>query len=74
MGADAFEEVRHDGHRKGERTAPDRLLTAAEVCELLRISPRHLRRLGVPCVRFGRLVRYRRGDVFLWVEARRQSA
>jgi len=50
------------------------LLTASEVCELLRVSSRHLRRLAVPCVRFGRLVRYRRGDVFRWVEARRDSA
>ena len=50
------------------------LLTAKEVCELLRVSSRHLRRLNVPCVRFGRLVRYRRGDVFRWVEARRNSA
>lgn len=52
----------------------DSLLTPSEVSELLRISTRHLRRLSVPCVRIGRLVRYRRGDVFRWVEARRTSA
>jgi excisionase family DNA binding protein len=71
---DAVNELPRVKRREAERPAPDRLLTSAEVCELLRVSSRHLRRLAVPCVRFGRLVRYRRGDVFRWVEARRNSA
>lgn len=50
------------------------LMTPKEVAAYLKVSQRTLRRLRVPCVRFGRLVRYRTSDVDRWIEARRYDA
>ena len=53
-------------------TDPDQLLTVREACELLQVSEKHLRVLtrerGLPAVRLGRLVRYRRADLNGWIE------
>lgn len=50
----------------------DRLLTAAEVAELLAVPERwvrdHAREGDVPSVRLGRYVRFRREAVVEWVE------
>lgn len=50
---------------------PDALLTAAEVAELLRVTPDYvyaLSRRGVlPTVRLGRARRYRRESVLAWI-------
>ena len=49
----------------------DRLLTAAEVAELLSVPERwvreHTRSGSIPHVRLGRYVRYVRDDVLAWV-------
>jgi excisionase family DNA binding protein len=51
----------------------DRLLEAKEIAELLGVPERwvreHTRSGAVPHVRFGRYVRYDRGDVLAWVES-----
>lgn len=52
----------------------DQLLTLEQVAELLSVSPRTVRRLRIPTVRLGRLVRYRASDVARFVEARRCHA
>jgi excisionase family DNA binding protein len=50
-----------------------RLLTEAQVCEHLSITPRHLRELryrrDIPFVKVGRLVRFRPAEVDAWLEA-----
>jgi excisionase family DNA binding protein len=52
----------------------DRLLDAREVAEFLHINVSHVRELTrrgeLPCVRFGRYVRYRRESLLAWIEAR----
>ena len=54
----------------------ERLLTIDEVAELLRVSPRTVRRLiarrGLPHFRFGRVVRCSSGDLFRWLQARKE--
>jgi excisionase family DNA binding protein len=50
----------------------DRLLTAAEVAELLAVPVgwvrEHTRSGAIPHLQLGRYVRYDRGDVVAWVE------
>lgn len=50
----------------------DRLLTAAEVAELLTVPVgwvrEHTRSGAIPHVPLGRYVRYDRGDVLAWIE------
>src|SRR5206468_10627041 len=54
--------------------APDAILTAADVAALLKITPRQVQRLGLPCVRLGpRTSRYFARDVLTWLEAQRQA-
>lgn len=50
------------------------LLRIGELAELLRVSPRHLRRLAdsgrMPApVRLGHSLRWRRADLLAWIEA-----
>lgn len=58
----------------GNQIAP--LLTIAEVAELLRTSEQTVRRLvaarRIPCLRIGRQIRFVPGDVFRWLEARKE--
>jgi len=52
-----------------------RLLTLAEVADFLSVSPKTVRRLigrGLPCVRLGRVVRFRQADLLRFVEARKE--
>lgn len=52
-----------------------RLLTLPEVAEYLCVSPKTVRRLvrrGLPCVRLGRVVRFRPADLLRFVEARKE--
>lgn len=52
-----------------------RLLTLSEVAEYLCVSPKTVRRLvrrGLPCVRLGRVVRFRPADLLRFVEARKE--
>ncbi len=48
------------------------LLTVEQVAAYLNVSPRTVRRLRLPIVRVGRLVRYPLADVVRWVEARKE--
>lgn len=52
-----------------------RLLTLPEVAEYLGVSAKTVRRLlgrGLPCVRLGRVVRFRQADLLRFVEARKE--
>lgn len=55
----------------------EQLLTIQQVAEYLRVSPKTVRRLvsvrGFPHVRFGRVLRFERGDVFRWLQARKEG-
>src|SRR3989442_14555127 len=54
--------------------APDAILTAADVAAWLKITPRQVQRLGIPCVRVGpRTPRYLGRDVLAWLESQRQA-
>lgn len=50
----------------------EQLLTRKQVAAYLSVSDRTVRRLRLPTVRIGRLVRYRLADVVRWVEARKE--
>ena len=55
-------------------TAPE-ILTRDEVAAWLKVRPRQVERLGVPCVHLGRkTVRYLRADVLVWFTSRRPDA
>ena len=53
------------------------LLSTAEVARQLNLSTKSVQRLvtrgNLPCYRIGRLVRFAPGDVFRWLEARREG-
>jgi excisionase family DNA binding protein len=52
------------------------LLTLKQIAEYLNVSAKTVRRLiarrGLPHVRFGRVLRFDRGDVFRWLQARKE--
>lgn len=49
----------------------ERLLTVADVCEYLAVKPswvyEAVRRKGLPCVKLGNHLRFRRGDIDGWL-------
>lgn len=56
--------------------APNAILTTAEVAAWLRVHPRQVQRLGVPCLNLGhKTKRYRAADVIAWLakQARRKA-
>lgn len=63
------------GHAGDIRELP-RLLTLPEVAEVLRVSPKTVQRLlkrGLPCIRFGRSVRFEPKAVSRWLDARKEE-
>lgn len=61
-----------------QHPAPDtQLLLAAEVAELLRITEEHVyrmaRRQELPCVRWGKFVRFDRNDIDNYIKAHRAA-
>ena len=68
----ATAKIQHLGRDLGEG-----LLSVQEVAKLLGLSARTVRRLAargsLPCYRIGRLVRFALGDVFRWLEARKEA-
>jgi hypothetical protein len=53
--------------------AHDAILTRSEVSAWLKIKPRQVERLGIPCLDLGRKTkRYLGKDVLAWLEAQRQ--
>lgn len=54
--------------------APDDVLTREEVAAWLKIQPRQVERLGVPCLDLGRKTkRYLVKDIVAWLDARRRE-
>ncbi len=54
--------------------APDAILTRDEVAAWLKLRPRQVERLGVPCLDLGRKTkRYLGRDVLEWLEAHRSG-
>lgn len=58
--------------------ADRRIIDGAAVCEMLAITPRHLRELvykrRIPVVRVGRLLRYDRAEIERWIERNTRRA
>ena len=53
---------------------PDAILTRDEVAAWLKVKPRQVQRLGIPCVDLGpKTKRYLAKDVLAWLEVRRQA-
>ena len=51
---------------------PDAILTRNEVAEWLKVKPRQVERLGVPCIDLGpKTKRYLAKDVFAWLQTKR---
>ncbi len=51
---------------------PETILPRDEVAEWLKVKPRQVERLGVPCIDLGRKTkRYFSKDVVAWLEAKR---
>jgi excisionase family DNA binding protein len=75
--------VRETRHRPGlslrvsEGLPSEPLLSLAEVAQFLHLSAKSVQRLvsrgSLPCYRIGRLVRFSAGDVFRWLEARKEG-
>ena len=56
------------------RLPPETLLTAADVGEWLKVTPRQVQRLGIPWIDLGRKTRrYLATDVVQWLDARRRT-
>jgi hypothetical protein len=54
--------------------ATDAILTRDEVSAWLKVKPRQVERLGVPCLDLGRKTkRYLAKDVLAWLEAQRRA-
>ena len=59
----------------GSQVLPDVVLTREEVAAWLKVKPRQVERLGVPCLDLGRKTkRYLQRDVTAWLEAQRSLA
>ncbi len=65
------------GSREARPALSDPLLSVAEVARHLKLSAKSIHRLvargSLPCYRIGRLVRFAPGDVFRWLEARKEG-
>lgn len=73
-GTDGTSLVERSGASSRDQVPP-RLLTLAEVASYLGVSPKTVRRFvgcGLPCVRLGRVVRFRQADLLRFVEARKE--
>jgi hypothetical protein len=50
------------------------IMTRKEIADWLKLKPRQVERLGVPCIPLGRkTVRYRKGDVLEWLQKQRKA-
>lgn len=57
----------------GEPLPSDAILTAAEVAAWIKVKPRQVQRLGIPCIDLGRKTkRYLARDVWAWLETQRR--
>ena len=63
-----------DIQAEGDLPRVDAILTREEVAGWLKLNPRQVERLGVPCLVLGRkTVRYVAGDVRIWLAAHRRG-
>ena len=71
-------ESRHGGRRQknGRDERLERLLTLHELAQLLSLSDKTIRRMvaarRLPCIRLGRVLRFRPADLLRFVEARKE--
>ena len=68
---------RHGGRRQtGKNSTFEQLLTLQELAQILRLSDKTIRRLvaarRLPCIRLGRVLRFRPADLLRFVEARKE--
>jgi len=60
--------------QRAQPPTDDGILTRDEVAEWLKVKPRQVERLGVPCLDLGRKTkRYVTKDVLAWLEAQRET-
>lgn len=60
---------------KPEAMTDATVMTRAEVATFLKVKPREVARLGVPCLPLGpKTPRYLRSDVLAWLEGKRPSS
>ena len=53
----------------------DAVMTRDEVARWLKVRPRQVERLGIPCLALGRkTVRYLRSDVLAWLAQQRRAS
>ena len=66
----------HGGSRQRSHGAVEPLLTLHELAQVLRLSEKTVRRLvaarRIPCIRLGRVLRFRSADLLRFVEARKE--
>ena len=66
--------IHESGMMRKAELPSDEILTRAEVAQLLRCSEPHVTALierdGLPAFRLGKLLRFRRSEVFAWCERR----
>ena len=62
-------------HTLAPASSESEVLTRTEVAAWLKVKPRQVERLGVPCIALGRkTVRYLRADVLTWLQQQRRTA
>jgi len=50
---------------------PEEMLTREEVAQWLKVKPRQVERLGIPCIDLGRKTkRYFANDVLVWLQSK----
>lgn len=60
---------------KPSQLTDDTVMTPREVADWLKVKPRQIERLGVPCLPLGRkTVRYLKADVLAWLRDKRRAS
>jgi hypothetical protein len=58
---------------KSSLTTDTTIMTRREIADWLKVKPREVERLGVPCIPLGRkTVRYLKADVLQWLQGQRR--
>lgn len=60
--------------QQGSTPPPDGIMTRDEVAAWLKVAPRQIDRLGIPCIDLGKKTkRYLVKDVATWLESKRRG-
>ena len=60
--------------RQGTASSPDGIMTRDEVAAWLKVAPRQIERLGIPCLDLGKKTkRYLVKEVAAWLETKRRG-